>query len=632
MKKKLLALLASVLLTSHFAYGNDISINATNFPDENFRNYLLGQDYGKDGVITENEIKGVFTMWIQDKNISSLKGIEHFTALTYLYCYNNYLTSLDVSQNTALSELVCYNNQLTALDVSNNTELTFLSFWGNQIMSVDVSKNTLLEVLYCGNNPLTSLDVSKNTALTKLSCYSNKLTSLDVSQNTALTDLGCYKNQLRTLDVSKNIALTDLKCDMNQLTSLNVSQNTALIKLICYNNLLTSLDVSKNTALTVLECDINQLTSLDVSQNAALTKLLCYRNQIKGKAMDALICSLPKNMTDEEYLLNIYRNTEGDEGNVCTKSQVTAIKDKGWTPYYYNGTEWIEYEGSEDKLSGDGTLANPYTVADAIKIASQLGYEENSVDKYYIKGTISSIKSAFSEYYGTSIFNISDNGMANSFTAYAVYYLENKPWVEGYSQIAIGDEVILYGTITNYYGTLETTNKEAYIYSLNGRTSLFETISVTEALDLLSGMEDGAISEDTYNIKGYITSIDEISIVYGNATFNISDSKANTFNNRIRVFRTRGFDNEPIIDENIVRIGDEITVQGNLQKYLSLGLSSPELVNGRIISINGKTSGIEDVKTDRDSSIYNLSGQKITNIENIKKGIYVVGSKKIVVR
>ena len=50
--------------------------------------------------------------------------------------------------------------------------------------------------LLCFENQLTFLDVSQNTALTNLSCYLNEIRSLDVSQNTALTELWCEDNQL----------------------------------------------------------------------------------------------------------------------------------------------------------------------------------------------------------------------------------------------------------------------------------------------------------------------------------------------------------------------------------------------------------------------------------------------------
>ncbi len=257
-------------------------INATNFPDVNFRNYLLSQSYGEDGELTEDEIKSIISIKVVEKEIASLKGIEFFTALRTLYCENNRLTSLDVSMNTALNDLQCHNNQLTSLDVSKNTALTYLWCYTNRLTSLDVSMNTALTKLHCHNNQLNSLDVSKNTALKTLYCHNNQLTSLDVSKNTALTTLYCYNNQLTSLDVSKNTALISLDCYNNQLTTLDVTKNTALERLVCYANQLTSLDVSKNTALTYLWCQSNQLSQLDVSKNTALEDLSCENNPLSS--------------------------------------------------------------------------------------------------------------------------------------------------------------------------------------------------------------------------------------------------------------------------------------------------------------------------------------------------------------
>ena len=319
-----------------------IAINETNFPDANFRSYLLEQSYGSDGVITDEEIAGITELYVSSKDIQSLKGIEFFTALTELSCSRNPLTALDVSKNTALTELSCSRNQLTALDVSKNTALTTLSCYSNQLTALNVSGCTALTELHCHYNQLTSLDVSKNTALTWLECNNNKLTALNVSKNTVLTWLDCSDNQLTTLDVSGCTALTGLSCSNNQLTTLDVSKNTALTNLFCYSNLLTALDLSNNTALTELHCSNNQLTTLDVSKNTALTSLDCSSNQIKGAAMDALVSSLP---TQSDASLYVIYNE--NEGNVMTTTQVAAVKEKGWKPKYYDGTDWKEYAGSD---------------------------------------------------------------------------------------------------------------------------------------------------------------------------------------------------------------------------------------------------------------------------------------------
>ena len=231
--------------------------------------------------------------------------------------------------------------------MSKCTALTNLNCCDNQLTSLDVSKNTALTTFDCYDNQLTSLDVSKCTALTSLRCYDNQLTSLDVSKCTALTTLYCWNNQLTSLDLSKNTALKELWCNNNQLTTLDVSKNTALETLSCPSNQLTSLDVSKNTALSYLQCNRNQLTSLDVSKNTALKALYFVCNNIKGTAMDNLIKGLRRNTSDNEFGFRVVNIDEDeDEGNVCTTEQVAAVKVKGWTPQCWNGTEWVEYEGS----------------------------------------------------------------------------------------------------------------------------------------------------------------------------------------------------------------------------------------------------------------------------------------------
>ena len=179
-----------------------IDINEDNFPDENFRNWLNGQDYGTDGKLTDEEIVGVTYISIPNWGIEDLTGIEYFTALLTLNCSGNQLQTLNVSKNTALVDLYCFDNKLKSLDVSFNTALTNLSCTNNQLESLDLSKNTALITLECHMNQLESLDVSSNTALTNLVCFNNQLESLDVSSNTALRWLECYDNVIRGLGMT----------------------------------------------------------------------------------------------------------------------------------------------------------------------------------------------------------------------------------------------------------------------------------------------------------------------------------------------------------------------------------------------------------------------------------------------
>ena len=324
-----------------------VAVNEQNFPDTNFRNWVKAQSYGSDGILTTSEIAAVTKIDVSNKSISSLKGIEYFTALTELKCFFNQLTELDVSKNTALGYLYCYDNQLKSLDVSKNTALIWLYCNANQLTSLDVSNNTALTTLECSGNQLKSLDVSKNTALKWLFCEGNQLTSLDVSNNTALYDLYCSDNQLTTLDVSGCTALEELYCRNNQLTSLDVSNNTALKELRCGRNQLTTLDVSSCTGLKWLVCDENQLTTLDVSGCTALTYLYCYENQIRGKGMTDLVKSLPdRSSASEEGELQVY-DDETPAGNLMTPKQVKIATDKNWKVQMWDDDyeDFIPYEG-----------------------------------------------------------------------------------------------------------------------------------------------------------------------------------------------------------------------------------------------------------------------------------------------
>ena len=154
MKKFLLILLCLPII----GFGQNVNI-----PDSNFKTYLVGEpliNTNGDSEIQQSEataFNGTISCYYM--NISDLTGIENFTALTTLFCYENQLTSLDVSQNTALTTLFCDFNQLTSLDVSGATDLYFLQCQSNQLTSLDVRTNTALQYLYCYSNQLTSLDV-----------------------------------------------------------------------------------------------------------------------------------------------------------------------------------------------------------------------------------------------------------------------------------------------------------------------------------------------------------------------------------------------------------------------------------------------------------------------------------------
>ena len=224
-----------------------IELSEQNFPDKAFREYIKTKfDKKPDNRLIPAERKAVKKIDVSGgyngQKITNLKGIEFFPNLEELYCDNNQLTSLDVSQNKALKYLNCSENQLTSLDVSENIALQKLSCYRNQLTSLDVSQNTQLKELRCYGNQLTSLDVSKNPALVWLSCTRNQLTSLDLSQNHALENLQVMENCLTSLDLSPTVVST-LYAAGNQI-DINVEETSRTFDL---STLPGKFDVTKAT-------------------------------------------------------------------------------------------------------------------------------------------------------------------------------------------------------------------------------------------------------------------------------------------------------------------------------------------------------------------------------------------------
>jgi len=258
----------------------------TYVPDDNFENYLethdasgntvsvgdassMGNGIANDDYVFTEAIELVTNLNVSYLTIANLTGIEDFTVLEELRCYENNITTLSLTKNTALIVLRCRENGMTSLDVSQNVNL------------VD---------LYCQKNSLTSLDVTQNTALVKLSFYNNSLTNIDVTQNILLEQIDCVNNNLTSIDVSACPQLKYFYCDENNLTSLDVSQNTLLDEFYCGYNQIVSLDVSNCTVLDEFVCYNNSLNSLNIKNgnNAAIGTI-----EIQGNAN--LICVLVDN-------------------------------------------------------------------------------------------------------------------------------------------------------------------------------------------------------------------------------------------------------------------------------------------------------------------------------------------------
>ena len=326
------------------AFKADVKINEENFPDENFRSWVLSAavDKNKNRILDDDEIQRVTDIDVHQKKIASLKGIEYFTELHKLTCYQNALTELDLSKNTKLDTLNCAWNKLTSLNVKNCAKLRWIR---------------------CDSNNLTELDLSGCTELKLLVCSGNNISALDVSACTKLDYFECGGNNLTALDLSNNTELTTLRCGMNHLTTLDLSNNTKLMECSCSGNTMTKLILSKDNVLNSLECSTNQLY---------------------GAAMEHIVENL-NYQQNGGFLCVFNAENEDQERNVITTEQVAALNAKGWKVYQWIYSSYCTYLGSEPKDD-----YRPFVEEGKVwKVGASTTIVDNSVqvvDYYYFDG------------------------------------------------------------------------------------------------------------------------------------------------------------------------------------------------------------------------------------------------------
>lgn len=324
----------------------------------------------------------------------------------------------------------------------------------------------------------------------------------------------------------------------------------------------------------------------------------------------------------QTYYLGNVKWTKGDSNpDIKEKDEViiygTIYNYKGNTPetvgkgasfvYSLNGVN----RGGVDSGSGDtgeakgtGTLEDPYNPAGAAAAVASLTWtDKDNYDKtepVYIKGKISKVSTTFeaSGSYGNASFTIVDEtDGTGSFEVFQTYYLGNRQWKTGDTEVKVDDIVIVYGPIMNYKGnTPETVGKGAsYIYSLNGVTdggtvvpptpiehdglTLETAFTASEANAwIMANIEGNNNTGDTkYYVKGKIQRFYQkdnadqnfTNNSYHQASFFITDDGTE---NKEKEFEAYQIDylNDATFDpakDTDVKVGDEVVIYGPLAKY-----------------------------------------------------------------
>ena len=286
-----------------------------------------------------------------------------------------------------------------------------------------------------------------------------------------------------------------------------------------------------------------RVTTLPIPSKVGYTFLGWYNGETK---VDSIAASVSGELTLEaKWTINSYDITYELAGGVndsenpasyTIESGLITLKDptrEGYTFLgWYNGEQLVTTIDSNTlenitltakwkiTTAHEGSVDDPYSVDDALKVAGTLTKGNSTADKYYIKGIVSEI-TELSTSYGNATFKITVDG--KTILVFRAKNEGNQNFTST-DDLYVGDEVVIYGNITNYNGTLEITN--CYVVS-NDKVARPEPIEepgvVDKTLQEIIDMNDTTNKKASYKITVIVlgwgkslTSYDAAANKYGN--------------------------------------------------------------------------------------------------------------------
>ena len=249
----------------------------------------------------------------------------------------------------------------------------------------------------------------------------------------------------------------------------------------------------------------------------------------------------------------------------------------------------INQAGPEGEIdNGDGTLENPFNVAGVLEYTRSLPADQASENNVFFQGKISKVTTTFeaSNTYGNATFYVVDEDGGESFYVYQTYYLGNRKWKSGDTDVKEGDEVIICGKVVNFKGnTPETVSKGgSFIYSLNGKSeggapgdddyTKAEAKTVAEFIQL-------ADETKYYKLTGKVSKFNK---TY--CSFDLTDDSGTIYVfSVLDAYKTDEWKNK-------IKNGGTITIAGKYEYYASK--EQHEVVNAAILEYSDGEGGDED--------------------------------------
>ena len=223
------------------------------------------------------------------------------------------------------------------------------------------------------------------------------------------------------------------------------------------------------------------------------------------------------------------------------------------------------------------------TFAEAIAVKNELNQGATTLDKYRVKGVVTSVSTNEENLgkYGNCNFYIKDpTGEAQEdITCWKTNWLNNEKF-SSYADVPVsGDTVVVVAPIQNYNGKVELL--EGYIESIvryqappivvddDSNLSVPEgTITCAQAIAIGKTLADKASTDETYYIKGIVVKNDTYATSlaqYGNMTFYMADALEDE--ELFEAFRVYGPDSVKFTDVQQIAAGNVVVVKSKIYNY-----------------------------------------------------------------
>lgn len=249
---------------------------------------------------------------VNNSNITNMTGIEYFTSLKHLVCYDNQIMTLDVSKNRYLTELICFNNKLTELDLSKNIKLMRIFCRNNSFTQLDLSNNPELIDISSDSIPIKHHENWERRNVPNKRC-------IDLESNNSISDIGVVEhNTLIDMFYKKTSENMNIKIHYPQIVDSDIDSetNNRINKLIKERAVYTHLEKWIMEGLT-----FEQSYVVEKQENHILSIVFFAYAYVSGTAHPTDICfsiTINTRTADEFSILDFVESYEYIENKIIT--------------------------------------------------------------------------------------------------------------------------------------------------------------------------------------------------------------------------------------------------------------------------------------------------------------------------